>query len=206
MELFPFFQDISDKTFLVIGAGKVAQEKVHRLLLFQTHIVVLAKEVPEEFEAFFRESGIPVQQEAYRREVLSLGDYIIAATNDQSLNQQIAEDAGEQRKPINVVDNAELCTFIFPAVVKNGDLAVGITTNGKSPAASSYVRKTLEEMLPEHMGDIIRRMGEMRNRISEEIGSQQMRKAFYQQVLALLIETDNQATEAEIEEILRKPL
>jgi hypothetical protein len=46
-------------------------------------------------------------------------------------------------------------------------------------------------------------MGELRERIPDKIGDQRLRKAFYQQVLALLIETDNQATQEDIEDLIR---
>lgn len=44
MTLFPFFEDIDGKQFLIIGGGKVAAGKVSRLLPFTEDITVIAPE------------------------------------------------------------------------------------------------------------------------------------------------------------------
>ena len=42
MAYFPFYTDISKKTFLIVGGGRVAQEKVNRLRRFTEDIIVIA--------------------------------------------------------------------------------------------------------------------------------------------------------------------
>ena len=42
MSYFPFYTNISNKTFLIIGGGTVALEKVDRLRRFTDSIIVIA--------------------------------------------------------------------------------------------------------------------------------------------------------------------
>ena len=65
---------------------------------------------------------------------------MIAATDEEALNGRIAEYCQAAHIPVNVVDDREKCTFFFPALVKEGALTVGISTDGKSPAAASWLR------------------------------------------------------------------
>ena len=44
MSYFPFYFDITNKTFLIIGGGPVAREKVDRLRRFTQDIIVIAPE------------------------------------------------------------------------------------------------------------------------------------------------------------------
>ena len=44
MSYFPFFENIDDKNFLVVGGGKIAAEKVARLRAFTDCITVVAGE------------------------------------------------------------------------------------------------------------------------------------------------------------------
>ena len=44
MNLFPFFMDVSDKTFLIVGGGTVAKEKIASLRRFDARLLVVAEE------------------------------------------------------------------------------------------------------------------------------------------------------------------
>ena len=46
MQLFPFFQDITDKKFVVIGSGNVASEKIERLKMFTDNIEIVSGPKP----------------------------------------------------------------------------------------------------------------------------------------------------------------
>ena len=48
MGYFPFFIDIKDKNFLVVGGGKVALRKIEKLNCFEPNIKVVAPKVCNE--------------------------------------------------------------------------------------------------------------------------------------------------------------
>ena len=58
--------------------------------------------------------------------------FVIAATDDREVNRGIAALCRERGIPVNAVDDKEQCTFLFPALVKRGDLTVGVSTAGAS--------------------------------------------------------------------------
>ena len=60
------------------------------------------------------------------------------------MNKVIAAEAERERVVLNVVDDAELCTFIAPAIVKKGAVTVALSTGGASPALARKLREGLE--------------------------------------------------------------
>ena len=187
MKLFPFFQDIEGKTFLVVGGGAVAAEKVQRLQAFTDRIVVIA----ERSEI----SGVTVLRRPFAEADLSLADYCICATDNAELNARIAGLCAERGIPVNVADDPALCSFVFPALVRRGDLVIGITTGGKSPAYASLLREQIETMLPEHVETVLERLGGMRRSLRRRVPEQAKRRRICRLLLKTLLETRGEAPE-----------
>lgn len=202
MTLFPFFENIEGRHFLVVGGGSVAAEKVGRLLLFTKDITVVAPQTQIE--------GVPVRRKAYEESDLdpdsghARADVVIAATDDPALNRKIALDCRERNIPVNVVDSPSLCSFIFPSLIRRGDLTVAISTAGDSPLYSRMLREEMEALLPAHIEDILQRMRALREILPRRIPQQKARKEAYRRILARLLESDNTASDEEIQEIIRE--
>ena len=204
MTLFPFYEDIEGKTFLVVGAGKVAAHKVEKLLPFTEQIRVVAPVVESAMWDRVADTGVTVEKRSFRVEDLDGVDFCIAATADAVLNTSIAELCAPRGIRVNVVNAPEKCTFVFPSYVKRGDLVVGIATAGKSPVMSSYVRKELEQMLPENTGDILDRMGTVRAQLNAKVTGQTARSAVLNNVLAALLECNNNMSDEELSALVNQ--
>lgn len=194
MQLFPFFQDITDKKFVVIGSGNVASEKIERLKMFTDNIEIVSGPKP---------GPQPDPQPDPIGKALTGADYCICATDDPNLNRRIANECINRGIPVNVADDPELCTFIFPALVKKGDLVIGISTQGTSPAYAGDLRRQIESCLPSDIDIILDRMGKMRERLPDMVPDQKDRKQIYRLVLAALLESEGKITDSEINRIVK---
>lgn len=177
MTLFPFFEDIENKNFLVIGGGRVARGKIERLRQFTDHIKVIAAE---------SDIGGYIRKE-FEESDLESADYVIGASDDRRLNKRISLLCQERGIPVNIVDDPELCTFIFPGLIKKGDLTIGISTCGKSPALSRYLRKEIESALPDNIEEIIEQMNDLRDTLKNEVPNQKDRAEILKNRLAELM-------------------
>ena len=206
MTYFPFYYDITDKTFLIIGGGPVAHEKVDRLRRFTQDIIVIAPETEIEgtrTENPCRCAGrVQILCKEYEEADLSLGDYVVAATGIREVDRKVAGDCRRRGIPVNVVDDQAYCDFIFPSIVKRDNLTVAISTFGSSPAYAMQLRKEIEMILPDQIGPILTRMGDLRREVSERITDQKARAAAYRVILAALIESENRLSDDKIEEMV----
>lgn len=173
MGYFPFFVELEGKRGVIVGGGTVAARKIEKLLAFGPELTVIAPDI----EACVKAQGELLQEDAagslhfeervFRMVDLKGADFVIAATDDTALNGEIADYCKARRIPVNVADDRDKCTFFFPALIKDGALTVGISTDGKSPLAASWVRREIAGMLPESIGEVIDLMGQMRPVVME---------------------------------------
>lgn len=176
MAYFPIMIELNDRPVLVVGGGEEGTKKVQILQSFGARITLIAGDASEEakrlsehfIEGSFLEADID-------RENFTL---VVASTDDRNLNSRISSLAKGRRIPVNVVDDVELCTFIFPAVLKERDVVCAVSSGGKSPYVAQYVRDRLRESLPEDIGEINDKMGELRIRAKEDYPEAKDRRRF----------------------------
>ena len=200
MLLFPFFENIEDRRFLIIGGGRIAKQKLSVLLRFTDRITLVAEDFAPEGESLkvAEESSGPVlMRKRFSPEDLDLGDYIVAATSDRALNEEISRLAREKKKPVNVVDDAELCTFFFPALIRKGGLVVGVSTSGKSPAYAGHLRREIEALVPDHIEEILDTLESCRSWLPEILPAQRERGQFLKELMQQLLEEAEAPRESE---------
>ena len=202
MSYFPFYTNIHNKTFMIIGGGTVALEKVNRLRRFTASMIVIAPHTEiegREVEVPRRSADyVQILRREYRADDLAFADYVVAATGIREVDRGVADDCRKRKIPVNVVDDQAYCDFIFPSIVKRGPLTIAISTSGTSPAYAMQLRRELDEMLPDEIEAILDRMGEIRADVSARVSEQKTRAVLYKKSLARLIETGNTRPQADI--------
>lgn len=183
MPVFPLFVDLKDKLCVVVGGGKVAARKIDTLLQFEAKIRVVSPELSGRLEELKREGRVEVVERVYSEGDLEGAFIAIAATSDSMLNGEIYNYAVKNNIFVDVADCPQKCTFIFPSVVKRGDLVVGISTSGGYPALSKNIRKRIDGMLPQTYGDILEILKDCRKRAAVEIQDQAARKEILSRIM-----------------------
>ena len=140
MGYFPFFIDIENKNCLIVGGGEVALRKIKKLIPYRPDIYVVAKSICEEISNI-NYPRLFIHKREFLDEDIKNQFFVIAATDDFSLNHRIAELCRSKKLLVNVVDSKDDCGFIFPSLFKRGNLSVGISSSGISPDLSVYYRK-----------------------------------------------------------------
>ena len=175
MAYFPFFADIEDRRFLIIGGGRIALQKVQALLPFAPDITVAAPEICLELQTV---PGIRLLRTGWQESLADSAEIIIAATDDAALNHSIASFCRERHIPVNSVDCRPDCDFIFPALVKDGPLTIGISTAGASPSAAKYLKKQIRSSIPESFGDILEGLAALRPMVINTVPAADRAEAF----------------------------
>ncbi len=166
MAYFPFFFELRDRKILIVGGGKVALEKIERLLEYEPLIKVISVDVLPQIEDI---KSIKIEKRKFAPEDIFGADFVIAATDDEELNRSVRNLCSEKKIPINVVDDKEKCDFIFPSVIRRGDLVVGVTSSGASPQVAVSLRRKFEKQIPENIEEILDHLQGIRPEIKERV-------------------------------------
>lgn len=187
MGYFPFYINIEGKRCLVAGGGKVALRKVKDLLPFGPLFRVIAPDILPELcdlaEAAEAGGRIAIERRKCCAEDAGEADFVIAAVDDEALQRNLFEYCSQKGIPINSVDRKEFCSFIFPSLITEGPVTVGISTGGASPAVAQYLKKRFAEVLPEGIGALTLELGQLRDCVRERIPrSQKLRSQVFHQL------------------------
>jgi len=109
--------------------------------------------------------------------------FVIAATDDENLNKQVAKDANEKNILVNVVDKPEICDFIFPSILERGDITVSVSTGGASPVLARMLRTRLETMIPGAYGKVAKIISDNRLMVRERLKQSKSNKIFWEKML-----------------------
>ena len=141
---YPAFIDVRDRTCVVIGGGDMGEEKALKLLECGAKVIVISPSVTSMVKDLEKEGRLSWTRRQYRRGDLKPAFIAIAATDDDAMNREIAQEAEERNVLLNVVDVTHLCTFIAPSVARRGEVTVATSTGGASPALARTFREKIE--------------------------------------------------------------
>ena len=201
MSYFPFFMEIKNQKCLVVGGGMVALRKIEKLLPFGVDITVVSPAFCAEIEEM---EGITRICRRFEGNDIEGMIFVIGATDDEAVNGEISALCKEKNIPVNIVDDPAKCTFFFPALVKRGEFVAGFSTGGGSPLAAQYIRKKVEDAVPEGFDRVVEVLSAVREQVKKEVPDIRIREKIFKQIFALALEEESNVTEVEIREIIRK--
>jgi len=180
MDNFPIFLDIKDKPVLVIGGGDIAYRKIKLLIKSKPNIKVIAKNICSEILDLEEKFSIKIVKKQFHVDDIEFPIIIIAATNDKSLNKQIAKEGLRKKIPVNVVDQPSLCTFTMGSIVERGSLVVSISSSGKAPVLVRHLREKIEKLIPDSYKDLVDLAGKLREKVKKTIKIDNKRRIFWE--------------------------
>lgn len=168
---YPVCLDLRGRQALVVGAGSVAARKIGGLLRAGATVTVVAPEAGEEVAALAEHRAVRWFQRAYRRGEVASYVVAITATDDPAVNAQVARDGDAAKVFVNSADDPDNCTFVLPAVMTRGDLQIAVSTNGRSPAFASWIRRRLEAQFTDAYAQALDVVAEVRAEARERYGT-----------------------------------
>lgn len=136
------------KRCLVVGGGTIALRKVEGLLACGAVVTVVAPLVDDRLRAL---DGVTVEERTYRAGEVAGYRLAIAATDSPEVNASVFHDGEEAGVWVNGADDPANCSFTLPSLLRRGPLMVTVSTAGRSPALSRWLRQRLDtEIGPEY--------------------------------------------------------
>jgi uroporphyrin-III C-methyltransferase/precorrin-2 dehydrogenase/sirohydrochlorin ferrochelatase len=180
MQALPIFFNINKRLCVVIGGGDVATRKVTMLLKAHAAITLISPEICHELQAMADAKEIQFIQASYHPDYLNGACMVIAATDDEAVNEAVSRDAQALNIPVNVVDAPALCTFTMGSIIDRSPVVIAISSEGNAPVLARYVRSKIETMLPAAYGRIAGIAGEFRDKVKAKFATTQERRRFWE--------------------------
>jgi siroheme synthase-like protein len=171
--IYPVGLVVKDRRCLVVGGGRVAARKIDALLACGAAVTVVAPEVHEALESLGRSGAIAAIDDAplrvevrpYRSGEAAGYSLVVAATGDGDVDGAVQRDATDAGVWVNVADDGERCSFVLPAVARDGSVTVAVSTAGASPALAGWLRDRVVDALGPGVGDLAALVAEGRRRV-----------------------------------------
>ncbi len=183
MDYFPLFLRLKDQPCLVVGAGEIAARKIELLSKAGAKITVIAKDIKVNVADMQVQLGLTIIKKNFIADDLENMTLVVSATNDRTTNEAVAAAAKQRRIPVNVVDNPDLCSFIFPAIVDRSPLIAAISSGGVSPVLARLLRAKIESTIPASFGRLAQFAERFRGLVKQRIQEPSQRRIFWENIL-----------------------
>jgi precorrin-2 dehydrogenase/sirohydrochlorin ferrochelatase len=180
---YPVMLDINNKACVVVGGGLIGYRKTLSLIQYGASVTVISPDLCKEIQDLVNSDKILWINDYYKSDYLKNIFIVFAATNDENVNQKIYNDSKNQNILTNVVDVPELCDFIMPAVMQQGDLTIAVSTNGKSPTLAKKICEDLNRNFDVNYAIFLDILGEMREKVLKNIANQAERASFLKKIV-----------------------
>src|SRR5215467_5506128 len=145
---------LTGRRCLVVGAGDVGLEKIEGLLACGADVHVIARDVSSAVRELAGAGDVDVTERGFEPGDLEGHFLAIAATSDTETNIAVFDEAERRSMLCNVVDVPPLCSFILPAIVRTGPIAIAISTAGASPALAKRMKREIADLFGADYADL----------------------------------------------------
>lgn len=184
MNWLPLLHRSNDVKFIIFGGGQVAQRKVQTLIKFTTAITVVAPVLDARLVALAEENKIQHIDSLAKQSHVLAGCRIVAATDDATVNQQVAGWAKVLSCPVSIADDPTNSDFIFPAIIDRNPVMIAISSASESPALTRYLRNQLDAALSSRIPQLARFVATLRRTIRSSNSDSKQRQQLWRSLMS----------------------
>lgn len=177
--------NMENRRCVVVGGGDVALRKTKSLLAAGASVTVIAPTVLPAMTAL--QEAFPALT-VYRRE-FHAGDtanafLVIAATDNRSVNEAVAQEAKTHKALLNVADDPEAGNFSVAGTYDNGNLHFSAATGG-NPRLTHLLLEDLQQQYGDDVAAFSAFLDEQRNKIRQILPGARARQEFWRKTLTI---------------------
>lgn len=183
MEHLPIFVDLKQRDCLVVGGGDIAARKAGLLIKAQARVTVVAPAISATMQQLVDKKQLTWLESRFDTHHVNSQRLIIAATDDEAVNDAVHAAATAKNILTNVADNPDKCDFILASILDRSPIVVAVSSGGGSPVLARNLRARLETLIPpgySKLGDLVARY---REAVKQKFGKMAQRRRFWESVL-----------------------
>ncbi|HAG06933.1 MAG TPA: siroheme synthase, partial [Peptococcaceae bacterium] len=168
-KIYPVCLRLEGRLCAVVGGGAVAERKVQGLLEASAGVRVISPALTPALADLAARGVVEHVARPYRAGDVEGAFLVICATNDRDVNASVARECAARGIPVNVVDEPDLSSFFVPAMVRQGDLVIAVSTGGKSPLTARRIKEELLSLFGPAWAEYLDMVGKEREKILREV-------------------------------------
>jgi precorrin-2 dehydrogenase/sirohydrochlorin ferrochelatase len=159
---YPVSLRLAGERCLVVGGGPVAVSKVAGLREAGAVIDLVAPDIAPALRGL---PDVTVHERRYETTDIAGHRLVVTATDDPTVNRQVFLDAEAAGVLVNSADDPQNCRFTFMSRFRRGALLVTVSTDGRSPAVSAWLRRRIEAEIGEEYATLVDVAADVRSAI-----------------------------------------
>ena len=167
-ELLPLFLNLTGRTVVLVGGGRVAAGKLRQLVAAGANVTIVAPEIRAEIAggdpervALHERASVSIRQRPFEASDLD-GAWLVVAAATPDVNRAVAAAAEARHLFVNAVDDPPNASAYLSGVVRRDGVTVAISTSGDAPALTALLREGLDALLPRDLASWVERAREER--------------------------------------------
>lgn len=197
---------IEGKSIVVVGGGRVAERKVSNILPAGALLTIISPTLTFELQKL-RDSGLITHlHREYQLGDLHEAFMVIAATSDRETNCSVANEAGGLGILAEITDNPSAGNITSPAIIRQGDLSIAISTNNLAPTLAAAIKRELIPLFGPEYARSLRLLGFVREKLLTDGGGSTYNKQVLNELAESLPPLFASGAVGEIDRLLQKHL
>lgn len=180
---YPILLDLTDRPVTVVGGGVMAEHKTAGLLAAGAEVTVIAPRLTATLVDWSDAGRITWTRRRYRPGDLEGAFVVVAATDSNDVTQAVWEEAEARQTPLNAVDDPPRCSFILPAIHRDGELTVAVSTGGRAPALAVRLRDRIVGIVGTGYAEHLELLGSLRATIADRFDTFSERRTVWYELV-----------------------
>lgn len=148
MNNMPLMIDLSQKSIVIVGGGKVATKRASTLIEYCANVHIVSPIISTALKELLDNENITWSQKEFEPQDVEHADLVVIATNNNDVNTKVLESVPHHAL-CNHASKAQVGNVTIPSILKRGKLSISVSTNGASPKLSKKMISRISDMYDE---------------------------------------------------------
>lgn len=180
---YPVLLKLQGRRAVVIGGGYGTEDRVRALLDAGAQVRLISPDATEQIGQWVEQGRIEWEAREYAPGDLEDAFLVIACPRERARNAEIWAEAGARGILMDAIDDSPHANFILPAIHRQRDLIVAVSSSGKSPALASRVRDRIARDLGPAYGELLELLGQLRPEVIQRFPDFAIRRRIWYQLV-----------------------
>lgn len=185
----------------------MAERKANTLSEYGANIRIVSPEATDRIKSWAQQQILTWFQDSFKADYLNDIFLVFIATDNQEINQAVAQLCREKGILVNAVDDPLHCDFFVPSVLRRGSLSIAISTEGRSPLFAASLRREIEKTIPAEYAEWVELLGDFRDKLKKSVTDIELRKKILEatvnsEILDLFIKEGREKAEERMEKCM----